>query len=97
MVVELQCIVRASGGDGISCNQSELQAEATSIVNNGGFGATIRGGVARFVKCHFERNEQGILTQEDGCKLNCSQNTASGESLSRQNIPGFRPSNPSRR
>lgn len=71
-----------------------MQAKETRVMDNGGFGAVVRGGAAKFLKCHFDRNAQGILKQEDGCKVNCSQNTAPAEMLRRHNIPGFRVSEP---
>ena len=84
-----QCLIRANGGNGISCTQSELNVEETRIINNAGYGAAIRGGTAKFIKCHFD-NGQGLLLQEEDCKLSCSQNSAPAATLSKQNLPGFR-------
>jgi hypothetical protein len=85
----LQCEIRGSRGDGVSSIDSEIQAARSSFEQNAGFGATLRGGVAGFVGCKFDRNSKGVLRKDSGCKVTCSRNTAPAETLATQAIPGF--------
>ena len=89
VALQNQCIIRGNRGNGIVCNNSEVQVIDSRIAGNGGHGAIIRGGAARFAKCYFGRNAKGILQKEDGCKVNCNHNTAPASALARQSIPGF--------
>jgi len=82
------CIVRGNKGNGIVCSHSEIQVLNTKITENGGCGATLTGGAAKFQKCHFARNRGGILKKEDSCKTNFNHNTAPPSALTKP-IAGF--------